>query len=59
MNREYPANSVFIQVQSERQVDLLGDAGAAESRIALLHLYDGFDDFSGSSFWTRCAAAAW
>ena len=27
MNREYPANSVFIQVQSERQVDLLGESG--------------------------------
>jgi len=24
MNREYPANSVLIQGQSERQVDLLG-----------------------------------
>jgi hypothetical protein len=23
MNREHPANSVFIQVQTERQVDLL------------------------------------
>ena len=52
MNREYPANSVFIQVQSERQVDLLGDAGTAISWIAPFHLNDGINDFSGWSLWT-------
>ena len=40
------ADNILIQVQSERQIDLLGNAWAAVSRIALLHLDDGFDYFS-------------
>ena len=56
MNREYPANSVLIQVQSERQVDLLGNAGTTVSWIALLHLYDGIDDFFTGSFGTGLPA---
>ena len=34
VSREHPANSVLIQVQSERQVDLLSDTGTAVSWIA-------------------------
>lgn len=59
MNIEYPANSVFIQVQSERKVDLLGDAGTAISWIALLHRNDGINDFSGWSLWPSLLPAVW
>ena len=56
MNREYPANSVLIQGQSERQVDLLGNAGTTVSWIAFLHLNDGIDDFFTGSFGTGLPA---
>ena len=45
MNREYPANSVFIQILSERQVDLLCYPRTTVSWIALLHLNDSIDNF--------------
>ena len=50
MNREYTTNCVLIQGQSERQVDLLGNAGTTVSWIAPFHLDNGSDDFSGWSF---------
>jgi hypothetical protein len=56
MNRDYPTNSVFIQVQSERQVDLLSNAGTTVSWIALLHFHDGIDDFFTGSFGTGLPA---
>ena len=59
MNREYTTNSVLIQVQSERQVDLLGNAGAAVSRVALLHFHDGINDFFGWTYWAWFASTAW
>ena len=58
MNREYTTNCVLIQGQSERQVDLLGNAGTTVSWIAPFHLDNGSDDFSGWSFWTWRAPAA-
>ena len=42
---EYPANSVFIDIQSECEIDLLCDARAAKSGIAFLHLDDGVYHF--------------
>ena len=57
VNREYASNSVFIQVQSERQVDLLGDAGTAISWIAPFHRNDGINDFSGWTLWTSLLTA--
>jgi hypothetical protein len=59
MNREYPANTVFVQVQSERQVDLLSNAGAAVSRVAPFHLDNGIDDFFGRAYWAWIASAVW
>ncbi len=45
MNREYPGNSVVIQCQSERQVDLLCDTRAAVTGVTLLNFYYCVDDF--------------
>ena len=52
MNREYTTDSVLIQIQSERQIDLLRYARGAAAGITLFHFYDGFDDFFGWSFRT-------
>ena len=41
VDSENVPNDVFIQIQSKGQIDLLGDAGTTESRVALLHLNDG------------------
>ena len=49
---------VFIQFQSERQIDLLGNARAAVARIALFHFDDGVDDFLGRSLWPWFSASA-
>ena len=57
MKREYPANSVFIQVQSERKIDLLGDAGTAISWITPFHRNDGINEFSGWTLWTSLLTA--
>ena len=57
MSREYTTDSVLIQIQSERQVDLLGDARATVSRITSFHLNDGSNDFSGWPFWAWLLAA--
>jgi hypothetical protein len=51
LGSKYPSHNVFIQLQPECQVDLLSDARASVSGIALLHFDDGFDDFSGWSLW--------
>ena len=56
MHREYLANGVLIKGHTERQVDLLGNAGAAVSWIALLHFHDGIDDFFTGSFGTGLSA---
>jgi hypothetical protein len=45
MNREHSANRVLVQLKTESQIDLLNDAGAAVSRVALFHRDDGINDF--------------
>lgn len=45
MRRKYASNDILIQVQSECQIDLLGNTRAAISRVALFHFYDGVDYF--------------
>ena len=57
MRREYASNDVLIQVQSECQIELLGDTRAAISRVALFHFHDGINDLFAGSLWTRLAAA--
>jgi len=42
---EHSANGVFVQVQPESHVDLLGNAWTAKARVTLLHFDDRFDDF--------------
>lgn len=42
---EYPSDNILVEVQAERQVDLLGDPGAAISRVASLHRHNGSDNF--------------
>ena len=50
---KYAPNGVFIKLQTERQVDLLGNSRASESGITLFHLHDRIDHFSGWSFGAR------
>lgn len=50
VRRKDSSDDVFFQVQPESQVDLLGDAWTAETRITPLHFYDRFDDLTGRSF---------
>ena len=45
MNREYTANSVFIQIKTECHVDLLCYPRTTESGVTLLHLNDSIDNF--------------
>ena len=45
VNSQNAPDSVFVQVKTERQIDLLSNAGTAVSRIALFHFDDGVDDF--------------
>jgi len=59
MNREYTTNIVLIQSQSERQVDLLGNAGTTVLWIAPFHPNDGINDFSGWPIWTTLIPATW
>ena len=57
MHLEDTTNSVHIQIQSERQVDLLGYAGAAVSWIAPFQFNDGLDDFFGWPLRSRLPVA--
>ena len=56
---EYPSDNILVEVQAERQVDLLGDAGTAISWIAPFHRNDGINDFSGWTLWTSLLPAVW
>ena len=51
MNREHPANYVLIQIQSERQIDLLSDTGTAVSWITSFHFDNCINDFFGWPLW--------
>ena len=64
MNRELPANYVLIQIQSERQIDLLSDTGTAVSWVAwygipAFHLYNCINDFSKWDLGAWFSPAAW
>ncbi|MCK7499520.1 MAG: hypothetical protein MZW92_60830 [Comamonadaceae bacterium] len=50
--REHAANDILVDRDAEDMRDLLGDAHAAETRIAPLHLDDGCDEFRGRTFGT-------
>ena len=41
---KYAPDSILIKIEAKGQVDLLGNAGTAETGIAFLHLDDGIDD---------------
>jgi hypothetical protein len=49
---QYPANVVFIDVDSEGQRDLFRNSGAAPSGISTLHVDHGGNQFSFRSFRT-------
>ncbi|MCK7497882.1 MAG: hypothetical protein MZW92_49405 [Comamonadaceae bacterium] len=56
MLREHAANDILVNRDAEDMRDLLGDAHAAETRIAPLHLDDGCNEFRGRTFGTGFAA---
>ena len=54
---ENPSNHVFVDLDVERQGDLLGDSRTAPVGIPLLHFDDHMDEFYARSFraWLRSA----
>ena len=50
MGGENSPNSIFIEVKAKGQVDLLGNAGTAETGVTFLHLDDGIDHFLDGPF---------
>jgi hypothetical protein len=56
---ENSAYNIFVEIQANGQVDLLGDAGTTVSRITAFHLDNGIDDIFSGSFRTRFAPTAW
>ena len=56
MAGENPARNVLVEVQPERKVDLLGNAGKTVVCIAFLHLYDGINDCFTRSLGTGLTA---
>jgi hypothetical protein len=44
---EQAANNFLVNRSTEHMRDLLGDANAAETRVAPLHLDDGCNEFRG------------
>ena len=56
MFREHAANDIFVDLDAEGMSDLLGDSRVSETRIALLHLDDGRDEFRGGTFGPGSAA---
>jgi hypothetical protein len=57
MGCQNPPNDVFVDLDAEGFNQLLGNPGAAETRIALLEFNDGSDQFRGWSLGTRFALA--
>jgi len=53
---EHAPNDVLVDLDAEGPSDLLGDAHAAEARVAPLHLDDGRDEFRRRAFGTGSAA---
>ncbi len=58
MSGENPAYNILVEFQTKGEVDLLGNAGAAVSRVAPFHLDDGINDFSGWAFGPWLSASA-
>ena len=54
--REHAATDVFVDLDTERMSDLLGDAHTAKLGIAPLHLDYGRNEFRGRTFATGLAA---
>ena len=59
MYREHSANSVLVQIKTESQIDLLSNARAAVSWVALFHRNDGIDDFLGGSLGSGLTPSSW
>jgi len=53
------AFDIFLERQTQGQIDLMSDARASLAGVALLHLDNGIDDFFGWSLWAWLAPAAW
>jgi len=56
---ENPPNNVFVDLNVERQGDLLGDSGTALAEITLLHVDDRMDEFCTRSFRAGLPTAIW
>jgi hypothetical protein len=56
---ENPPNNVFVDLNVERQGDLLGDSGTAPAGITLLHVHDRMDEFCTRSFRAGLPTAIW
>src|SRR4029077_18381136 len=54
---ENPSNHVFVDLDVERQGDLLGDSRTAPIGITLLHFDDRMDEFCARSFRTGLPTA--
>ena len=53
VDSKYASDGVLVEVQAERQVDLLGYARATISRVASLHRHNGSDNFRSRSLGPR------
>jgi hypothetical protein len=47
---ENPSNNVFVNMDVERQGDVLGDSGTTPAGITLLHFDDRVNEFCARSF---------
>jgi len=56
---ENPSNNVFVDLNVERQGDLLGDSRTAPAGITLLHVDDRIDEFCTRSFRAGLPTAIW
>ncbi len=56
---ENPSNHVFVDLNVERQGDLLGDSRTAPAGITLLHVDDRIDEFCTRSFRAGLPTAIW
>ena len=53
MRGEHASDHVFIDVDSERFVDLLRDPGAAKMGVALFQFNNDTNEIIRGAFWTR------
>lgn len=57
VDAQNPADDIFVDLNSEEQRDLLGDAGTAPRGIVAFHRDNGIDKFFVLPFRARPAAA--